>query len=232
MDGRDPILLLGAGASITSGIPAAGTTVEKVARWAWCKENGRHPDDFTIRRSDYWPWVSGLPWFRANTSLADLYPEAIDNLLGVKSDRRDFFEKLINPNVPPPEQRRLRLVGAVRPPQPLDRGVGLPAGFEQIVDAQPAVPRGQFGVVTAPGAASLRKDQDALQVIHEGGGLGEVGGGRAVLDDEAVTLAHHAARASGHFGDEVCAEALDDLVERAGNAPYLCPPQFVVVSES
>jgi hypothetical protein len=53
MDGRDPILLLGAGASITSGIPAAGTTVEKVARWAWCKENGRHPDDFTIRRSDY-----------------------------------------------------------------------------------------------------------------------------------------------------------------------------------
>jgi hypothetical protein len=101
MDGRDPILLLGAGASITSGIPAAGTTVEKVARWAWCKENGRHPDDFTIRRSDYWPWVSGLPWFRASTFLADLYPEAIDNLLGVKSDRRDFFEKLINPNVPP-----------------------------------------------------------------------------------------------------------------------------------
>ena len=101
MDGRDPILLLGAGASITSGIPAAGTTVEKVARWAWCKENGRHPDDFTIRRSDYWPWVSGLPWFRASTSLADLYPEAIDNLLGVKSDRRDFLEKLINPSVPP-----------------------------------------------------------------------------------------------------------------------------------
>jgi hypothetical protein len=101
MDGRDPILLLGAGASITSGIPAAGPTVEKVARWAWCKEHGRHPDDFTIRRSDYWPWVSGLPWFRANTFLADLYPEAIDNLLGVKSDRRDFFEKLINPNVPP-----------------------------------------------------------------------------------------------------------------------------------
>ena len=49
MDAVDPVLLLGAGASITSGIPAAGTTVEKVARWAWCKENGRHPDDFTIR---------------------------------------------------------------------------------------------------------------------------------------------------------------------------------------
>ncbi len=91
------MLLLGAGASITSGIPAAGKTVEKVARWAWCKENGRHPDDFTIRRSDYWPWFTAQPWYKPDLSSADLYPEAIDNLLGVKSDRREFFEKLINP---------------------------------------------------------------------------------------------------------------------------------------
>lgn len=49
MDGTDPVLLLGAGASITSGIPAADKTVEKVARWAWCKEHGRHLDDFSIR---------------------------------------------------------------------------------------------------------------------------------------------------------------------------------------
>ena len=101
MDGRDPVLLVGAGASITSGIPAAGATVEKVARWAWCKENGRHPDDFAIRRSDYWPWITRLPWFCADAPLAALYPAAIDNLLGVKSDRREFFEKLINPGVPP-----------------------------------------------------------------------------------------------------------------------------------
>lgn len=34
--------------------------------------------------------------------VAELYPAAIDNLLGVKTDRREFFEKLINPvNVPP-----------------------------------------------------------------------------------------------------------------------------------
>lgn len=102
MDGSDPVLLLGAGASITSGIPAAGTTVEKIARWAWCKENGRHPDDFTIRRSDYWPWLTAQPWFGRDLSPAELYPNAIDNLLGVKSDRREFFEQLVNPlNVPP-----------------------------------------------------------------------------------------------------------------------------------
>jgi hypothetical protein len=101
MDGSEPVLLLGAGASITSGIPAAGQTVDKAARWAWCKENGRHPDDFTIRRSDYWPWLTAQPWYNADLALADLYPDAIDNLLGVKSDRREFFERLINPDVPP-----------------------------------------------------------------------------------------------------------------------------------
>ena len=104
MDSAEPVLLLGAGASITSGIPAAGKTVEKVARWAWCKENGRHPDDFTIRRSDYWPWLTALPWYTPDLFPADLYADAIDNLLGVKSDRREFFEKLINPPEVPPSR--------------------------------------------------------------------------------------------------------------------------------
>jgi hypothetical protein len=102
MHGSEPVLLLGAGASITSGIPAAGKTVERVARWAWCKENGRHPGDMSIRRSDYWPWLAAQPWYKPNVAHGDLYPEAIDNLLGVKSDRREFLEQLINPpDVPP-----------------------------------------------------------------------------------------------------------------------------------
>jgi hypothetical protein len=102
MDGSEPILLLGAGASITSGIPAAAKTVERVARWAWCKENGRHPSDMSIRRSDYWPWLTTQHWYKQNVALGDLYPDAIDNLLGVKSDRREFFEQLINhPEIPP-----------------------------------------------------------------------------------------------------------------------------------
>lgn len=109
MDSSEPVLLLGAGASITSGIPAAGKTVEKVARWAWCKENGRHPDDFTIRRSDYWPWLTAQPWYKPDLSPADLYPDAIDNLLGVKSDRREFFEKLINPPEVPPSRGYIAL---------------------------------------------------------------------------------------------------------------------------
>lgn len=102
MESNQPLLLLGAGASVTSGIPAAGTTVDKAARWAWCKEHGRYPEDRAIRRSDYWPWLTARPWYKLGLSAADLYPHAIDDLLGVKRDRREFFERLINPpDVPP-----------------------------------------------------------------------------------------------------------------------------------
>jgi NAD-dependent SIR2 family protein deacetylase len=97
IDGYEPVLLLGAGASINSGIPSAGKTVERVARWAWCKEHGRYHGDMSIRRSDYWPWLTAQSWYSPDLSDADLYPDAIDHLLGVKSDRREFFEQLINP---------------------------------------------------------------------------------------------------------------------------------------
>ncbi len=111
---KEPILLLGAGASVTSGIPLAGTTVEKAARWAWCQENGRHVDDYTIRRSDYWPWVTGQAWFRNDVDLAELYPDAIENLLPVQSDRRQFFEGLINPKGVPPSRGYLALANILQ----------------------------------------------------------------------------------------------------------------------
>jgi hypothetical protein len=75
LDGSSPVLLLGAGASVTSGIPAAGATAEKAARWAWCREAGRSPEDIRIQRSE--------------------------KLFGVRKQRRDFFERLISPGVAP-----------------------------------------------------------------------------------------------------------------------------------
>ena len=63
-----------------------------------------------------------------------------------------------------------------------------------------------------------RKDQDALHIVHEGLGLGEVRRAGAVLDDEqrrVAGLADDAARAAGDFGHHVRPEALHDLVERA-----------------
>jgi hypothetical protein len=101
LEGSLPVLLLGAGASVTSGVPAAATTAEKAARWAWCREVGRSPDDIRIQRSDYWPWLCRQPWFSEKVSLADQYPKVVEKLLGVKKVRRDFFERLIAPGVKP-----------------------------------------------------------------------------------------------------------------------------------
>lgn len=101
LDGSSPVLLLGAGASVTSGIPAAGATAEKAARWAWCREAGRSPEDIRIQRSDYWPWLCRQPWFSEHVPLADQYPKIIEKLFGVRKQRRDFFERLIAPGVAP-----------------------------------------------------------------------------------------------------------------------------------
>ncbi len=44
----------------------------------------------------------------------------------------------------------------------------------------------EIGMIAAPGAAGIGEHQDALVVIHEGGGLGEIGRCRAGFDAEPV----------------------------------------------
>jgi NAD-dependent SIR2 family protein deacetylase len=100
-DTPSPVLLIGAGASVTCGIPAAGQTVDRAAKWAWCMENGRKYIDPAIRKSDYQPWLTRQAWFDVSRSYEEQYALAIENLLGSKKDRRNFFEELINPQVPP-----------------------------------------------------------------------------------------------------------------------------------
>ena len=114
-----------------------------------------------------------------------------------------------------PEHRRLLLVGAVRAAESLDRGIGLPARLQQVMDAPALVPAAEIGVIAAPGAAGIGEDQDALVVIHEGGGLGEIRRSRAGFDAEAVIARDDAPRAAGDLGDEIGAEAVQDLIERA-----------------
>src|SRR3546814_2550931 len=85
-----------------------------------------------------------------------------------------------------PEQRRLLLVGAVGPPEPLDRAVGLPASLQQIMDTQPLVPRAEIGMVAAAGAARVRADKHALGIGLERIGLAAIGRAGSGLDDIAV----------------------------------------------
>ena len=76
---------------------------------------------------------------------------------------------------------------------------------------------GQLGVVAAAGPTGIRENEDALDVVHERRGLREVRRAGAVLNHHPITLTDNAARAPGDFGYDICAKALDDLVEGAGH---------------
>jgi hypothetical protein len=96
-----PVLLLGAGASVRSGVPLAGDMVERAARWAYAKEHGRSPDDPRILRSDWYPWLEAQTWYDRARSIADNYPPAIENLLQPRQTRADFFRQLLQTNINP-----------------------------------------------------------------------------------------------------------------------------------
>ena len=102
-DGPDPIFLLGAGASYSSGIPLAGEMVEKIARWGYCKENNLSTEDPRIRRSDWYPWLEKQNWYRSDWEQAENYPFAIENILQPREGRRQFFLEILNTQVEPSE---------------------------------------------------------------------------------------------------------------------------------
>jgi len=51
--------------------------------------------------SDWLPWMESQSWFRTGINLSDQYPVAIDHLLGIGNDKREFFEQLISRGVQP-----------------------------------------------------------------------------------------------------------------------------------
>ena len=95
-----PILLLGAGASVKSGIPTSDELVERAARWAYCDHHGYHSDDPTIKRSDWLRWLTAHAWYNNDTSTAENYSATVEHLLQPRQARKDFFLRLINPGVP------------------------------------------------------------------------------------------------------------------------------------
>jgi hypothetical protein len=87
----DPVLLLGAGASVKSGVPLASHMVSMAAKWAYCEEHGRSFDDPSVTLSDWKPWLSGQAWYRADVAMEEQYPQAIERLLRPRETRRAFF---------------------------------------------------------------------------------------------------------------------------------------------
>lgn len=94
-----PVFFLGAGASFKSGIPLAGMLVDAIARFAYCKANNRNPDDPTLMRSDWIRWLEQQTWFRTEAQPADLYPSAVEYLLRPQGNRKEFFQRILRPDV-------------------------------------------------------------------------------------------------------------------------------------
>ena len=90
------------------------------------------------------------------------------------------------------------------------------------MDAPALVPAAKIGVIAAPGAAGVGEHQDALLVIHESGGLGKIRRGGAGLDAKTIMALDDAPRTPGDLGDEIGAEAVQDLVERALHRRQCC----------
>ena len=101
--GPDPIFLLGAGASVKSGVPLAGEMVEKIARWGYCKEQSRSAEDPRLRRSDWYPWLENQSWYRKDWEQGDNYPFAVENILQPREARKEFFLEILNTQVQPSE---------------------------------------------------------------------------------------------------------------------------------
>ena len=95
----DPVLLLGAGASIKSGIPLGDEIVEKAARWEYCKSQGLDYEDIRVKRSDWLDWFKSHVWYLPS-ALADNYPLVTKNLLQPKHNRKQFFLSILTPDVP------------------------------------------------------------------------------------------------------------------------------------
>lgn len=89
--GPRPVLLLGAGASIKSGVPSAAGFAEMIARWAYLRDQGRSEHDQSVHRSDWLPWLKSFSWYDADTPPEHQYPTLVERLLTPREARMQFF---------------------------------------------------------------------------------------------------------------------------------------------
>jgi hypothetical protein len=100
-DGPQAVILLGAGASIPSGVPGAPQVAEMAAKWAYCREHGRIAEDPSVTRSDWLPWLREQTWYDPDLQVGDHYPSIVEHLLLPRSERRRFFTTVLRTALPP-----------------------------------------------------------------------------------------------------------------------------------
>lgn len=91
-----PIFLLGAGASVTSGVPHAAKLVEFIARLAYAvQELGDENAYSRVTPSDWSRFLSAQKWFKSDVVLAEIFPLAVQHLLCPPDFRRRFFKRYV-----------------------------------------------------------------------------------------------------------------------------------------
>ncbi len=95
-----PILLLGAGASFSSGVPVAAESVRRLARrvYADIVQGGSVPPE-QVRLSEWMPWLQNHDWFiKGDDRLAENFPLVVKNLLTPREYRARLLRDLFRPS--------------------------------------------------------------------------------------------------------------------------------------
>ena len=96
-----PVLILGAGASIKSGIPTAAKLSLEVLKLGYCKERDLDLGYQNLTESDCRNWFKQKTWFDNQKNLEDLFPVVVKYILNVPSERKEFLSKYLRPEIIP-----------------------------------------------------------------------------------------------------------------------------------
>ncbi len=95
-----PTVLLGAGASFSSGVPLADESVKRIARRVYAERvlGGKVPTEH-VKTSEWRAWLTDQDWFiRDEANLADNFPLVVKHLLKPQAYRQKVLLDLITPS--------------------------------------------------------------------------------------------------------------------------------------
>ncbi len=96
-----PVFLLGAGASVKSGIPLVRDLVQQIARVGYCHDQGWDYRDPRPQQSDWLQWLKAQSWYDEAAPLEVTYPQLVERVLVPKQVRKDFFQRALRERANP-----------------------------------------------------------------------------------------------------------------------------------
>ena len=112
---KRPIVFLGAGASVGSGIPTTNELTEQIFKFGYWNENETELEYPEIKSDLYKPWLNEtFDWYDEKKDNSNLYPLAVEYILKVSEERKSFFERHLLCGQTPPSVGYFILVELIR----------------------------------------------------------------------------------------------------------------------